>query len=349
MPFTKEIKFKNTMKKLPFLPLLVMLLSLSTQIAIAQKSDRFAFKQNARMGRGVNILSADPVWKTKEKTRFNDEHFKIIKKGGFDNVRIAIHPFKYIKSSTDFTLDPSFFQTLDWSVKESLSNNLMTIIDLHEHGSMSKNPLDKKPMLLAIWEQIAAHYKDYPKELLFEICNEPNMDPTIWNGIQSEGLKIVRKSNPNRTILIGTINGNQIKHLEDLKLDEKDRNIIVAVHYYSPIQFTHQGAPWSTKNKDLSGIEWTNDAMAEKAIRDDFDFAQKWAKKHNRPITLGEFGAYEKADMPSRIRWTNFVAREAEARSWSWSYWQFDSDFIVFNIEKQEWVTPIYDALIPKK
>jgi endoglucanase len=132
-------------------------------------------------------------------------------------------------------------------------------------------------------------------------------------------------------------------------MPEKDRNIIVAVHYYSPIQFTHQGAPWSVKNKDLSGIEWTGSESEEQAVKSDFDVAQEWSKKYNRPITLGEFGAYEKGDLASRVRWTNFIARQAEARGWSWSYWQFDSNFIVYDIDKDHWVEPILNALIQKK
>jgi endoglucanase len=64
-------------------------------------------------------------------------------------------------------------------------------------------------------------------------------------------------------------------------------------------------------------------------------------------LTLGEFGAYEKADMPSRIRWTSYIARQAEVRGWSFSYWQFDSDFILYDIDQDEWITPIRDALVP--
>jgi endoglucanase len=173
------------------------------------------------------------------------------------------------------------------------------------------------------------------------------MKPEMWNDLHHEAYKIIRASNPNRTLLIGTIYGNQINYLKDLELPENDRNIIVAVHYYSPIQFTHQGAPWSKKNKDLSGITWTNTKSEEDKIKADFDVAQKWSKAHNRPITLGEFGAYEKADLDSRVRWTNFVARQAESLNWSWSYWQFDSDFIVYDIDKDQWFQPIKNALIP--
>jgi hypothetical protein len=34
----------------------------------------------------------------------------------------------------------------------------------------------------------------------------------------------------------------------------------------------------------------------------------------------------------SRVRYTAEVVREAERMGWSWSYWQFDSDFIAFDM-----------------
>ncbi|MCF8262080.1 MAG: glycoside hydrolase family 5 protein [Melioribacteraceae bacterium] len=308
----------------------------------------FAFEQNTKLGRGVNIIGYDSLWHFADKARMKDKHFRLIKNAGFDNVRIVIMPFKFSLNDVDFKLDQKFFKTLDWAVTQSLENNLMAIIDFHEHHAMQEDPLGNKPMFLSMWKQIAEHYKDSPSSVLFEIANEPNMNPEIWNEIHKEALALLRESNPDRTILIGPIYGNQIKHLKDLELPENDRNLIIAVHYYSPIQFTHQGAPWSSNTKDLSGITWTNLPEEEQAIIDDFDIAQKWSKKYNRPITLGEFGAYEKAELPSRIRWTSFVARHAESLGWSWSYWQFDSDFIVYDIDKDEWFEPILNALIPE-
>lgn len=51
--------------------------------------------------------------------------------------------------------------------------------------------------------------------------------------------------------------------------------------------------------------------------------------------------------MASRIRYVSFVARQAERMGWSWAYWQFDSDFIVYDIPNERWIIPIRDALIP--
>ena len=52
--------------------------------------------------------------------------------------------------------------------------------------------------------------------------------------------------------------------------------------------------------------------------------------------------------MDSRVRWTSAVARAAEARSWSWAYWQFDSDSILYDIPGDKWVEPIKKALVPE-
>ena len=51
--------------------------------------------------------------------------------------------------------------------------------------------------------------------------------------------------------------------------------------------------------------------------------------------------------MSSRVRYLDFVTREAEKRGWSWAYWQFDSDFILYDIPGKRWVEPVRDALIP--
>lgn len=342
------------MSKSNYLRLIVIILILNLSgsfLLAAQKvtTDKFAFEQNKKLGRGVNIIGYDSIWKNNSKARMTDNHFRLIKEAGFNNVRIVVMPFRFSRKDSANNIDPRFFTTLDWAIKQALKNKLMAIIDFHEHKTMQNNPLERKPMFLSMWKQIAEHCKNFPKEVLFEIANEPNMKPEIWNEIHKDAYEIIRKSNPNRTLIIGTINGNQIMYLKDLILPEKDRNIIVAIHYYSPIQFTHQGASWSVKNKNLSGIEWTQSESEMKAVTADFNMAQEWSKMNKRPLTLGEFGAYEKGDLPSRVRWTNYIAREADKRGWSWSYWQFDSDFIVYDIDKDQWVEPILNALIPTK
>jgi len=313
-----------------------------------KKADIFGI--NCKLGRGVNILGYDPIWKDRTKARMKDEHFRLIKEAGFGNVRIPLHPFRDSAINENGKITESWFRTLDWAIEQSLSNNLMPIIDFHEFGVMGQDPLGNKKRFLATWRQIGERYKDSPDEVLLEILNEPNKEltPELWNQFLSEALKIIRNTNPTRAVVIGPAFWNSIDYLDKLELPEDDRNIIVTVHYYKPMNFTHQGASWAGL-QDKVGVEWTASPEEKQAVINDFGKAQSWAKKHERPIFLGEFGAYDKGDMDSRARYTNYIPRQAERMGWSWAYWQFDSDFILYDILNNRWVEPLLKALIPSK
>lgn len=82
--------------------------------------------------------------------------------------------------------------------------------------------------------------------------------------------------------------------LQDLILPENDRNIIVAIHYYSPGQFTNQGVPWSAKNKDNSGIEWTNTVDEENSIISDFEMDREWSEKTTDRLRWASLGPMRK-------------------------------------------------------
>jgi endoglucanase len=41
------------------------------------------------------------------------------------------------------------------------------------------------------------------------------------------------------------------------------------------------------------------------------------------------------------------VARAAEAHGFGWTYWQFDSDFVLWDMKADGWVQPILGALVP--
>lgn len=323
----------------------VFLLLGSTQYLNAQNTE--AHRQNTRLGRGVNIIGYDrALWKDHTKGRFKEHYFKMIKDAGFQSVRVNLHAFSHMDEA--YQLAPSFLKTLDWAVEKGREAGLMVILDMHEFNAMADDPIGKKEMFLSVWRQLAPRYKDQPSSVIFEILNEPNRKLTVemWNEYLAEAIGIIRETNPERTLIIGPGNWNGIESLETLKLPDNDQNIIVTVHFYHPMPFTHQGAPWSAEHKDMSGITWSGTEAEKADVVSKLGRAAEWAKLHQRPIYLGEFGAYDKADMDSRARYTAFVARTAEKLGFSWGYWQFDSDFIVYNIDREQWVEPILNALI---
>ncbi len=326
---------------------LLVLLAFTISMAFAADKPLTPAEQVAQMKRGVNIVGYDPLWQDPSRGRFKLRHMKIIKDGGFDNIRINLYGFRPMNDQLE--LPASWFKILDGLVDEAMKQGLHVILDEHDYEHCGRSADSCRRHVLAFWAQVAEHYKNAPSNVMFELLNEPSgkMDDH-WNDLLVDALAVVRKTNPTRNVLIGPAFWNNISWLEKLKLPASDRHIIVEVHYYEPHRFTHQGATWGDAEwRKLSGIRWGS-AEDYAKIEKDFDVAQAWAKKEGRPVYLGEFGAFDKAPLEDRIKYTAAVARAAEKRGWAFGYWQFDSNFIAYDIDKDAWNEPIYRALVPK-
>jgi endoglucanase len=321
---------------------------LAAPVGHAKPKAANAFEQNRKVGRGVNILGYDPIWRSRDQARFQDKHFRLLKEAGFNSVRINLQPFRRMTPANGYALSESWFEVLDWAVRQAQAQGLRVILDLHEYNSLGADPVTNKVKFLAFWRQLSAHCQGAPESVLFEVLNEPSrkLTPALWNEYLAEALAIIREKNPTRTVIVGPGFWNSIDHLTELELPVADHNLIVTIHYYTPMDFTHQGAAWAGR-KDKLGVDWLGTDKELAVIKRDFDKAADWAKQHERPLFLGEFGAYDKAPMESRARYLASVARAAEQRGWSWAYWQFDSDFILYDIGHDAWIEPIRNALIP--
>jgi endoglucanase len=317
--------------------------------AAAPSSSTAPPPQQLELRRGVNVLGYDPIWTDPAKGRFQQSHFAEIRRGGFDFVRVNLHAFRHMDAKN--RLKPAFLQRLDWIVENALAAGLSLILDEHDFNACADNVDICRKRLSAFWRQVAPRYKDAPPTVLFELLNEPHdkLDADTWNALYPEILAIVRQTNPTRRVIIGPTQWNSREKLDTLKLPANDRNIIATFHYYDPFPFTHQGASWVAEMKTVKGVTWGTEAERAQ-LAADFDKVAAWAKANNRQVLLGEFGAYDRSGTPTELRaaYTEAVAREAERHGFSWAYWQFDSDFILWNMAEKGWVEPIHKALIPE-
>lgn len=308
-----------------------------------------AWQTAAMLKRGVNIIGYDPLWRDPAKARFQDRHFRIIRDGGFDFVRVVLQSFAHMDAQN--RLDPRWLATLDRVVAGARKAGLSVILDEHDFNICSDDPQACEPRLLAFWRQIGERYRGAPNTVLFELLNEPHgkLDAAAWNALSAKVLAEVRRTNPTRTVIIGPTGWNGMGQLPTLTLPADDRNIIVTYHYYEPFRFTHQGASWAGENARLHGIPFT--AADEARVKGDIARAAEWSRANDRPLLLGEFGAYDKSGTPvaDRARYTATVRAAAEANHMPWAYWQFDSDFVVYDIDHDRWVEPIRAALVPGK
>ena len=307
------------------------------------------FIQNQKLRRTINLGNAleapsEGDWGLVLKS----EYFSIIKKAGFTAVRVPIRWSSHAREDKPYSIDQSFLQRVSWVVDQSIENDLSVVLNMHHYIELCSSPLAHKERFISLWRQIASYFKDAPDSVLFELLNEPNgeLKANLWNQLLDECTSVIRKSNPDRTLIIGPSNWNHISTDLD-KLTLPDANVILTVHYYEPFHFTHQGAEWVDNSENWLGKEWTGTVDQVSRIESDFVAASEWAKKNGVPVFLGEFGAYSKADKQSRIKWTNSVRHHAEKYNFSWAYWEFGAGFGVYDREKNEWREPLLKALLP--
>ncbi len=279
-----------------------------------------------------------------------EEYFDLVKEAGFDFVRLPVRWSTHAEESAPYTIDPAFFARVDDIVDWALERDLAIIVDFHHYEEIMPDPWGNKERYLGIWKQVAEHYRDYPSNVLFELLNEPNdqLDASLWNQYALESLSIVRATNPTRDVIIGPVNWNAYDWISTLDVPD-DEHIIATFHYYLPFQFTHQGADWvGEESQKWLGTTWDATDAEKAEITSNFDSVADWAERHeNVRILLGEFGAYSQADMPSRVRWTEFVRSEAERHGFAWAYWEFGSGFGIYDPYAKVWREELLKALIP--
>lgn len=304
---------------------------------------------NQRLGRGINLGNAleaprEGDWGVTLKPAY----FRTIKEAGFSTVRLPIRWSAHAKADAPYTIDEEFAKRVDWALDQATANHLNIVINVHHDEKLNADPDGHLPRLLGLWQQIAARYANRPATVYFELLNEPSGKWTApkWNAAIRKLLVIVRQTNPTRAIIVGPVDWNSAKALAALDLPADDRHLILTIHFYDPFTFTHQGASWIPGSNDWKGQTWTGTPAVQAAIRESLDQAATWAKKHNRPVFLGEFGAYEDAPLASRVRWTEFVVQEAEARGFSWAYWEFCSGFGAYDAKTDAWRKGLKAALL---
>jgi endoglucanase len=327
------------------------------------KEAKLAFERNKRLGRGLNLNglldnnSGDLHLYPIPDQPIKPEHIKMIAEAGFNSVRLPVTWSVHCSKTPPYTIEPTFFSRVDSIVNLCLQNGLAVSIDLHYYPYINMHQADPDlsfedniKRFYFLWEQIAEHYKDYPPEVYFDVLNEPNMEVGVqlYNELIAKSIKLIRKTNPGRTILIGTPNLGQSWTIGLLRLPKDDWNLIVQIHYYLPHLFTHQGLAYAQAGAS-KGMQWMGTPEEKKPIESDLNFCAKWSRANYRPINLGEFGANEYADMASRARYIKFVREVAEKNGFSFHLWGFREIFRVFDEESGKWHQPVLEALVPKK
>lgn len=288
----------------------------------------------------------------------------VIANAGFDTIRLPVKWSDYTSNNSPYTIDPAFFNTVDTIIDWAFDNELKVVLDVHHYDELYEETDAHQDRFIAMWEQIAEHYKDWWDEnLIFEIINEPydenrdgsGMTITRTDAINRLALAKIRESNPDRWVVLGT---GQFGGMDGLRLSTPpdDAKTILSLHYYDPFEFTHQGAEFTDIPAPL-GATWGSDADRVNLDRD-FNLAESLRHQFGKPLLIGEFGVVHDGNSDGigdpiivpearRAPWTAAVRAEAEARGMGWCYWDYATSFKAYQKDQNMWFPQIRNAFFP--
>ena len=335
----------------------------------AEPLDRF--EQGRRLGRGVNLGNAlEAPTEGEWGMILEEEFFRLIAEAGFGTVRVPIRWSAHAMTEPPYTIDEAFFRRVDWVLENAFANGLNVAINMHHYDPLFASPGEHEERFIALWRQIVTRYREQPSQLYFEPLNEPhgNLTSVSWNRLLAETVAAIRELDKYHTIVVTGAEWGGINGLRTLEIPEGESNYVCSFHYYEPFYFTHQGAEWVSDPLSV-GVHWPGppevqltpdpaslevawlgkwyedynnqpvkyNPCSPNAIVKDLDWAIRWGESLDCPLWMGEFGAYARADMQSRVNWTGTLREEAEARGISWSYWEFGAGFGVYDRTAGRW------------
>ncbi|MCQ2188511.1 MAG: glycoside hydrolase family 5 protein [Paludibacteraceae bacterium] len=260
---------------------------------------------------------------------------KLIKRSGFNTIRIPVSYLSKIGSAPDYKIDPTWLARVKEVIDMALAEDLYVITNIHGDGYHgvtggwllcdSPNQTEIKAKYKAFWKQIATEFKDYDEHLIFESMNEV-FDGTYgpvninyynnindYNQIFVETVRPISLNNAKRWLLIpgwntdidNTSESRGFKIPNDTYLDRSviGKRLMISVHYYSP---------WDLCGDDTdAGVtRWGDDAWrksqnkcttygqganSESTMAGQFDKVKNWFTSQGYPVVVGEYGTVDKS------------------------------------------------------
>ena len=275
---------------------------------------------------------------------------------GFDHVRIPvdggnIYDAQGVKTDSNWVL---LHELLGW-VKDA---KMRAVFDLHnvpvhnfDTGNKTLFTEDTSRMqFLETWSKLQQELRAYPTDFLaYEILNEPLAeDPKDWNELFAEVYRNIRKTEPQRVILLGSTDFSNVKAFPELEAPARDSNLLLTFHFYEPYIFTHYKTTWADHTNYVGQSEYpgktfhidqaekqvgkktlenmqTQIQYADRSVLDSLiRVAVKRADELQLPLYCGEFGVFKRGPSPKfRYNWYRDVTDVLRTHGIPYANWDY--------------------------
>ena len=295
---------------------------------------------------------------------------------GADHVRVPIDLYNLAGDGPGYVIDPILLLYLNRLVDWTEHLGLYIILDNHTHVPLSDDA-ERSDRLIALWQQMADHFKNRSELLHYEILNEPfGLADAEWGTLQRLVIEAIRAIDVTHTVIVAPNAMSHFDHL-DLLPEYADANLIYTFHFYDPFLFTHQATNWTDPSmENLTGVPFPYDASrmpampaaftgnwlgqlwegydqagTRAALQGRMQIAVQFRDSRHVPIHCGELGVWQPgAVYEDRIQWHADIHAFLETDSIAWTLWGYKGGFGIYKENSQgdfpeDLDLPLLDAL----
>ncbi|MCF2738608.1 cellulase family glycosylhydrolase [Bacteroides caecigallinarum] len=273
---------------------------------------------------------------------------------GFTSVRIPVTWLGHIGEAPSYTIDAEYLNRVAEVVGYAESAGLNAIINIHHDGADSNYWLNIKDaakdetlntsikeLITAIWTQIANKFKDKGNFLVFESMNEihdggwgwgENLTDggkqyTIlneWNQVFVDAVRATGGNNTNRYLGVPGYVTNIDLTVEHFVLpkDIVNNRLMVAVHFYSPNEFTlnDEYSEWGHTGDSSKKPNWGD----EEYLKSQLNRMKTKFIDNGIPAYIGEIGCVHRSNERSeafRLYYLEYLCKAAKEYGMAPFYW----------------------------
>lgn len=273
-----------------------------------------------------------------------EQDLATIASAGFDTIRLPVRWDVHMSSRAPYTVNAAHMSRVKEVVAQATDLGLNVVLNVHHYEPFMDNPRGEMKRFLALWEQISTEFADAPPSVIFEIMNEPTdkVSMPMVNEMNAKALAVIRKKHPQRWVVIGSNRWNSVDTLGELAVPN-DPYIAATYHDYGPFDFTHQGAWWV--NMDLPTGKKFGGRKHEEEFKMTFDAAASFARTHDVPIFIGEYGVINLADRKERMKWMSARRTAMERAGYSHCIFDFAGAYALYDFERGQFLPGTKEAL----
>ena len=326
--------------------------TMSSQTPSNNKPSRTSVIKKYGLKKGLNLSALEDVTKPNSFLDIENTYAETASKG-FDHIRLPVDFRNF--SDKNGVIKESFYERLDKIIKMANDAGLVVMLDFHGWYDLNVANGDDK-LFLAIWNDLAKHYKGNNGKLMFELINEPHttengdLDMTNLMALQLKALQQIRSIDSERTVVIAAPEWNGPWTLKDFTVPDYD-NIIVAIHTYEPLKFTHQGLAWGGTG-DVN-LPLTTEMLI--SLTAQLILIKEFTDRTGCEVILNEFGLNTTGHISDEDvnKYLTRIVEYTEKNNIPWTYWCYNGDFGVYKSGflgiGGSWRQNVLDALFPKK